>query len=572
MKKPFKILALLLIACMSFVFAGCDLFTRNDAQYYGQIVITAEYKDGSKIKINRKDYLTAYNNYGANLINQGYTEEQAQEATVDALVNRKILLKEAKRVAETAQGASVQLSQPEIKELLYQTYSSMISNARSYEESIRKDWDMPETDSMAEETTTDTLKYEAYEKQARPVFDAQTGTYRILLLDEENTPSRDKTFADKDAVYDAFISETKNNSSDAFAREEYRRYLASLQASQKILGTNYNEEDLVKEEIKRIYNNLEENEYITKYQEYKQDNNGYSYITVNQVLEKYKSMICSSKFTYDNDLSAYNEAVLGDLSKVNYFINNDYFYVAHILIKFDDAQQAAYDALETQSNAGQGYIVSEEYYNQQKNAIYSGIKANVRDTETGEIISERSVSAKDVLKEVQVALSNANTQEQKDLAFRELMYKYNEDPGIMNAAYPYVIGLSESKMVEGFTKASRDLNTAGAYGGVSGLVESEYGVHIIYYMGKCVNPFTIGQDGTIELKADYTIDNGNGEQNTSDILKLDETYLNNLNNKTIFDLVYESLATDNYSQFENMNLNTLKETNEIKVTVVDKLI
>ena len=283
-------------------------------------------------------------------------------------------------------------------------------------------------------------------------------------------------------------------------------------------------------------------------------------------------MISASKFTYDNDLSAYGEAVLGDLSKVNYFVDNNYFYVAHILIKFDDAQQAAYDELETLSNAGQGYVISQEYYNQQKDAIYAGIKANVRNTETGEIVSERSVNANDVLKEVQVALANASTKEQKDLAFKELMYKYNEDGGIMNATYPYVVGTENSKMVESFTDASRELNAAGVYGGVSGLVESEYGVHIIYYMGTCSNIFTFGQDGSLELKADYTIDNGYGEQKTSDVLKLDETYLNNLNNKTVFDLVYESLATDNYSQFENMNLKTLKDTNGIEITVVDKLI
>ena len=90
-------------------------------------------------------------------------------------------------------------------------------------------------------------------------------------------------------------------------------------------------------------------------------------------------------------------------------------------------------------------------------------------------MSERTVKANDVLKEVQVALANANTNEQKDLAFKELMYKYNEDGGIMNAAYPYVLGVANSKMVESFTDASRELNTAGVYGGVSGLVESEYG-------------------------------------------------------------------------------------------------
>lgn len=563
---------------MSFMFAGCDLFARNNVAYYNQIVITASYDDGSKIEINRKDFLTAYYNYGSNLINSyGYTEEKAKEATVDALINRKILLKEAKTLASTEAGASIELTNAEKKELLYQTYSSLISNTREYESEVRDVLNMPVPDTMKQETTTTAVKYEEYEKKARPVYVAdesgESGEYRILLLDDETTPKRDIEFANQDAIYEAFVAETKNNQSDVIAREEYRRYLASLQSSQKLLGTNYNEEQLIKEEIKRIYNNLEENEYITKYQEYKQDNQGYSYITVSQVLEKYKSMISTAKFTYDNDLSAYNEDILSDVSKVDYFVNDDYFYVAHILIKFDDEQSARYKALETLSNNGQGYIISAQNYKKQKAELYAGLKANVRDLETGEVVENRCVAVDKVLQEVQVALKNATTKEQKDKAFRELMYKYNEDDGIMNASYPYVVGESESKMVESFTDASRELNTAGTYGAISGLVESEYGVHIIYYMGKCTNAFEFGQDGSIELKANYTIDNGNGvEVPTSDILKLDETYLNNLNNKTLFDLVYEELATDNYSQFENMDLSTLKSKYSIEITKVDKLI
>lgn len=563
---------------MSFMFAGCDLFTRNNVAYYNQIVITATYKDGSKIEINRKDYLTAYYNYGSTLINSyGYTEEKAQEATVDALINRKILLKEAKRLAGTEEGASIELTTAEKKELLYQTYSSLMSNAREYESDIRDALNMPEPDTMEQETTTTAVKYEKYEKQARPVYVAdesgESGEYKILLLEDNETPKRDIEFADQNAIYEAFIAETKNNQSDVIAREEYRKYLASLQSSQKLLGTNYNEEQLIKEEIKRIYTNLEENEYITKYQEYKQDNNGYSYITVNQVLEKYKAMITSAKFIYDNDLSSYNDDILSDVSKVDYFVNDDYFYVAHILIKFDDEQSAKYEELETLSNNGQGYIISAQNYEKQKTALYADLKANVRDLETGEIVENRSVSASDVLKEVQVALRNATTKEQKDEAFRQLMYKYNEDDGIMNATYPYVVGTENSQMVESFTDASRELNTAGTYGEISGLVESEYGVHIIYYMGKCTNAFEFGMDGSIELRANYTIDDGTGASvPTSDILKLDETYLNNLNNKTLFDLIYEELATDNYSQFENMDLSTLKDTNGIEITKVDKLI
>ena len=574
MKKRFKIVALLLIACMSFMFAGCDLFTKNNAMYYTQNVINISYGDGKTIQISRKDFLTAYNNYGQNLISSyGYTEEKAKDATVDALVNRKILLEEAKKVASTTEGQSVKLTENELKELRYQTYQALLSNAREYEEEIRDAWDMPLEDSMKEDTSEDKILHETYEKKARPVYDSQSQSYRIQVIKDDSTPVRSISFASLDEVYNAFIAETKNNTSDAFAREEYRRYLGSLQASQKVLNTNYNEQDLIKNEIKRIYDNLEENEYITKYQDFKQENGGFSTITVGQVLEKYKSMISISKFKYDNDLETFASDMLEKRENVNYFVNDDYFYVAHILIKFSDEQQTAYDALKDQSNDGQGYIISADEYQKQKDALYNNIKASVRDSETGLVTETDVISAKDVLKEVQVALANATTSEAKDKAFAELMYKYNEDGGIMNATYPYVIGTNDSKMVESFTNASRELNDAGVYGAISGLVESEYGVHIIYYMGKCENPYTIPADGKIDLKATYTINEGTvNEQVTSDILKLDEVYLNNLNNKTLFDLIYEGLVSDNYSQFESMNLTAMKESYKIKIQVVDKLI
>ena len=43
---------------------------------------------------------------------------------------------------------------------------------------------------------------------------------------------------------------------------------------------------------------------------------------------------------------------------------------------------------------------------------------------------------------------------------------------------------------------------------------------------------------------------------------LKNTYLNAFNNKTLFDKVYEELATDSYTIFETMNSDVLKK--EIK--------
>ena len=121
MKKRFKFVALIMVACMAFLLAGCDLFPQNTAYYLNQTVITATYDDGTEIKIDRREFLTAYNNYGSGLIeSNGYSEKEAIDATVEALVNRKILLAEAKADSDIV--ANVVKEQ---KELYYQTYSAL---------------------------------------------------------------------------------------------------------------------------------------------------------------------------------------------------------------------------------------------------------------------------------------------------------------------------------------------------------------------------------------------------------------------------------------------------------------
>lgn len=553
-KKRFKVLSLLLIACMTFMLAGCNLFPQNNAHYLNQNVITLEYNDGTTINITRQEFLTAYNNYGAELMNSnGQTEAQAKESTINALINREVLLKKAKEDDSISD-----LLKQKRKELCYETYQALISNARDYESAIREDWEIDEPDTMAEETKEGTV-YKKYEKQATVVFDEETQSYRIkkvesndtVLFDEEIQINTSGTIEEALAdVKTAFYKATKENTADTFASEEYRRYLASLRSTQKLMGTNYSDDQLVANEIKRIYDNLEENEYLTQYQEQKQFNDGYSNITVLQVLNKYKAMMSTSKFIYDNNADTYKSDILEKFENVNYVVDDEYFHVAHILIKFSDEQQKRFDELDKLSNNGVGGVVSAGYVAQEKQKLYNSIRGSIRDSETGEITEEDTISVNAILAEIETALKSASTNEQKDNAFRELMYKYNEDDGIMNANYAYVVGENESKMVENFTKASRELNTNGTYGAVSGLVQTEYGVHIVYYMGKCENVFEFAQDGSLTFTE-------------SDVLKLEEKKLNNLNNKTLFDLVYESLVQDKYSEYENVDVEFIKST-EIK--------
>ena len=239
--------------------------------------------------------------------------------------------------------------------------------------------------------------------------------------------------------------------------------------------------------------------------------------------------------------------MLSSFKDVNYVVDDNYFFVSHILMKYNEEQQAEYDNLKSEYDKG---YISKGVYNERLTTLVAEIEATVRDSE-GKIIEDQNVSASKVLSDLKLELASKSTNEEKTEVFRDYMYKYNEDPGTQNAEYAYVIGKETSKMVESFTDASRELNNAGQFGAVSELVPSEYGVHIVFYAGQVKNLFTINDVSTFSLS----------EQ---DILKLTDAKLNVLNNKTVFDKVFELLSDDNYSIFENMNLNVLKSNLKIE--------
>ena len=304
---------MLLVLCMTFVFAGCDLFPQNSARYLNETVITVSYDDGKVLNISRREFNTAYNNYGANLINNGYSEKDAKSMTVDALVNRKILLEEAKNNSKVVDKVNAKKS-----ELLYQTYSALVSNAEDYEQEVKKALKITDADEIKEESASGTV-YTPYTKQAEVVFDSEKGEYRIKKVEDNDNTPRDKTFTTNAQVKEAFLAETKDNSASNVKREEYVRYIASLRKTQEALGTNYSDDKLLDEEISRIFTNLEENEYISQYEDEIQFNGGYSTITVSQVLEKYKSMISISNFKYSNDGDAFSTDMLDNFKNVNYY-------------------------------------------------------------------------------------------------------------------------------------------------------------------------------------------------------------------------------------------------------------
>lgn len=555
-----KKIALMIIFLLSttFVLTGCTLFQKDMEKYYNTIVATIQYEDGHKIEINKRELITAFNNYGASLVqNSGYTLEKAIDATMNALVNQKVLLEASK--------GKITFDNADKNKLWKDSLQAILNNVEAYAEQVRTEWEIekPKTEAGEEDKK---VVYTPFEPVVTLEF--ENGQYVIKVVQENNNEEEllvadmadveNKTLITNN-LYNAVMQKTQFDKTGDLtdleklqrqearvAAEAIKRYTKNLLTAEKGLKLSTDNQSVFKREIEKIYTNALTNAKVTKMQKLIARDTTYSTFTVQDVLNKYKQMLLESVQKYSVNPSALENDMLNNFEAVNYYNGEDYFFVSHILLKFSDQQKAEYESLKSDLAKN---LISASYYNQRVEQLINQIVAVERDAE-GNVIENSAKTSGQVLTEVQNALASATTKEQKAQAFRNLLYKYNQDDGALNSEYLYVIGTKNSQMVETFTNAARELynNGNGVFGSISNLVPSEYGVHIVFYAGPVnqVFPITVNSVDNVVLT-------------TEDIQILNTTLLNPLNNKTLFDKVYASLTEQSASANELMYLNNLKK-------------
>lgn len=546
MKKKLSSLILCMVLAFALLLSGCDLFPKNYLAYLNKSVCTITYADGTKEEITTEDYINAFNSYGASLVQSGTEYAVAAEQTIEILINRFVLLNYAKK--------NIDITEDDKKEILDDVYSSLKSNMETYETEVRNEWDMATPESQDEEQ--DVVIYQEYVPTAEVVL--VNGEYKIKLIDT-NDDKQTTNFASLNAVVEQFknyATFNDNTNNTKIRKEAYRRFLTALKKNEQNLNLSTDYDSILMRYAEKLYESTEENFYITNLEKYYKTEEGYSTITVSQVLNKYKTLLLQSKFKFEASSENYDKAMLESFKDVYYVVDDNYFFVSHILMKYDEtsvngepSQKEQYDNLKTEYENG---YITKLAYEQKLDALANQVQAKIRDDD-GKLTGD-TVSANQVLKDLTDALDNpeVKTNEDKANEFRDYMYKYSEDTGTMNAEYMYVVGTETSQMVESFTENARELNDEGVFGQISSkLIASEYGVHILFYGGKVENLFTVLNVSSFNLQE-------------SDIEQLTKTKLSALNNKTLFDKVFELLSEDNYSIFENMNLNVLKKDIDIK--------
>lgn len=565
----------LMLGCS--LLAGCTLVTKDMAKYYNTVVASFSYEDGANVDITKKELITAYGQYGYNYVQSyGMEAKEAYKQTIERIIDSKLTVKEAEKIAKQENNGEI-LTVKEKTYLWNKTFDAVRSNIISYYNDING---IKEDDSSSTGTdTTGSISQTIYKPTAEVVM--KNGDYTIKLnkssTDEitnylKGCDNIDRDFLsanDAEALY-TYVSTFVKNSPQY--TQAYNKYVAQAKKSEDGMKLSTDNKSVMQREFERIYNILYESLMSTKYSEKNENNNASA--TINHILTTYENKVKKDYAKYEiENASGYDDAILKDASALNYFKTSgtEYFYVSHILAKFSTEQQDDYD-LYKKCVEGKSTQYSPDYAQTKINELYNNLAFKVREynEEDGKWTDNGATkNASAVLNEIELKLDTAGSDEYlKAEYFEEYIYKYNEDEGIQNAERNYVIGVdyttpdtkkgttytAHSNMVEPFTNAAIALynNGNGKIGDVSGLVRSDYGLHIIVFEGKVENLFS-GIDKNFKLK-------------TSDIeiLISDKARLKAGSSKTVFDEIFDEINQNRYSIYESMDLTRLRGEVDIK--------
>ena len=506
-----------LMFCVT-LFAGCSLFDLNAKKYYSQTVAQVVYDDDHVKTFTMQNLLEAYNNYGYQLMenDSSLTADAALKQTAEMMVQRYLLVEDIKKeIGELTQG--------EKNVLMRETYDHINSTLASFEDEIRVEWDIKVDEEETAESEEESLRaeYQEYEPTVvKEYYEEVVGgvkkyKYKLVRVEEEKEPVDESDPGE-------FV---QNITDEDVSAEAWKRYIKQLQKNNEELGRKLSDTEAFEQEIQRIYGILEENEYITKYQEELTKN---LEIDTNSVVESYKEKYKRDYELYSNNESAYHTAMANDASTVYYHPNSgqEYVYVTHILFKFSDEQSAEIENLKKlyESNS-----IEKSVYEARLKEIQNIDNLVVKYEENGEIkTTTASLAYQDILNNVSKYDKDVNF-ELRAKEFNKFIYKYNDDEGIMNKDFAYVVNLDtnvEDKMVKEFADEARRLQKEEGVGAMSEPILTDYGYHVLLNLGPVTNVVEYENIDNLTWEALYNVKT----QPSS--------------NKTFFHVEYDALNSD----------------------------
>ena len=505
-----------LVLCV-LCFTGCSLLEIDKKDYYDELVATVGDKEFTK-----KHLTDAFNTYGYQYYQNGYTLEESVKETLKAMIERELLLDAIKA------NPAYELSGPEKLEIKKQAFDYMQDSINSYADKVRKEWDL---EIKFEEVTSEESLRDA-ETEYKPSTTYENGV--VSRVEEE------KDFVITDNLPEHFTKEYQIITDEKVCREAWTRYIKALQDAAKSEGRETSEEKVLLYEEERLIELLSNNKYLEKFED-----DFFASVEVNTgaVLNYFREQYKSQREIYENDESAYHTA-MKDSSKnyIYYHVNsgNEYVNVKHILLNFNDVQKELITALNTEyeekyqnikDEDGEvvDYTTDKEYQAKLYEIAYnSEVK---RDYELdGELIQWNANQVIDYVNE-----NVTGSFREKSSKFDDLIYIFNDDPGIMNSEFDYVVNLDTSvtdQMVKPFADGVRALDESNGGNGAGSMsaVITEYGIHILFHDGVAEN--LVGSNDIDTMSDDQLLSILCTTMTTPD------------SNKSIFNYIYDSLSLD----------------------------
>ena len=522
-----------LILCVV-TLTGCNLLELDKKKYYEQVVasVTSEHSEYVR-EYTKKELIEAYYNYSYSSVQNGTkTAEDGVKTAFNSMIERGLLVAGIEK--EYIKAGLIKFTEEHKNQIREDAFEYMQDQIFEYEDEIRIEKGLtPESEDTA---TTE----EEVEESLRAEYNKYEPT---IIYDEESDKAVKNLELEKDSVlgYTVPLHFTQKITDEAISNEAYVRYVKALQKNAKAEGRDSSESEVVKYEEERLIKLLTENKYLELFEEYLANNNLYNTIdsdgnyTVRQdvldkVVEYYQEQYNIQKNLYDLNIDAYHTAMGSDASKVYYHPNSgeEYMYVSHILLKFSDSQTKEVEALKTKLENKQ---ISQEEYDRKVKNIANNIQVVYE--KNNEVYTSNAEEVYNTVVDY-VNTYGGNDVEKRAKLFNDMIYIYNDDEGIMNKDFAYVVNLKttvEDKMVKEFADASRELNENPdkGIGSLSDMVITEYGVHIIFHAGLVENIITSNNIDNLTYQA----------------LFRHNTQLSS--NKTLFNFVYDQLTFDSYS-------------------------
>ncbi len=601
-------IALILVVMLSF--SACSLFAVDlDKKYSPDTMVATAANDD--LAVSRQELYYGYLEWGYQYASQ-MSQNDLLEYITSALLNNKILEKKSREQFGDLRDAETALA-------LKQAYESLDRTIRSY---VYEALDMDDTEDNTDDSNGDTAVDQPYNPSI--LVDEENGT-RIYTMDLSSYADTDGLGTLALADYEYYVPAIPGVASQKNAKQAISKMIRNLQTFEsgftklkaperdylmpdheyfKFLSND--EKAVLNREIDRMVRSNKTSimanrlntaynlgfttlsgadavqawdDYLNRGQDFTawaDKINGYAHgadletmpayfgcgravatnIADNAIkyyIEKTANAINSQKNFPDTDMeSTLMSSGLADVYYVPNDIANNLFTVSHILIGFTDEQKTEYKRITAEAERNSAYNEQNEL-----NDLYRQTTSN-------------GVSADNVLIEVQTALNKAGSLTEKYKIFRELINKYNSDPGMQNLdqlnsstqkpQYEYLMsGTPENNnMVEAFTNASVELFDNGVKGAISGLVWTEYGAHIIMYTRDIADFIYTGVSGMENSLIEYL------KINYADTLF---ATLTSYGNRTCFDTLVDSYFTRSYSNYRYFILNDYK--NEHQITIVN---